>query len=63
MEPPLNADTAAAWAAYEALLERLIEDGRLTPEMAADLRGPQGKEAWLRVYGLERGRLWWNTPR
>ncbi|AFD27540.1 hypothetical protein [Deinococcus gobiensis] len=57
----MDADAVAAWSAHEALLERLVEDGRLTPEVAADLRSPQGKEAWLRAYGLERGRLWWSA--
>lgn len=64
MESPTDADIAAAWAAHEVLLGRLVEEGRLTPDMAADLCSTQGKEAWLRVYQTEcRTRQWWTDAR
>ena len=54
---------AVAWADHNVLLERLVEEGRLTPDIAADLRSSQGKEAWLRVYQLERARRGWPAVR
>lgn len=59
----MDADAATAWAAYEALLKRLIESGNLISDLADDLRSSRSKEAWLQAYQSEHGRLWWSEPR
>ena len=53
----MDAETAAAWEAHEALLQRLLDEGRLTPAMAADLRSDKEQQEWVRVYRIERARL------
>ena len=56
MEPLMDAETAAAWAAYEAMLQQWVEEGRLDPDLAASLQNEQGRQMWLRVYLIERAR-------
>ena len=57
MELPMDSVTAAAWAEHCALIQRLVNAGRLTLDVAADLCSRQGKEAWLRIYRMERAGL------
>lgn len=53
----MDADTTAAWETHKVMLQVLVDEGRLTPAMAADLCSDKGQQAWLRVYRIERARL------
>lgn len=52
----MDAETAAAWAAYEAMLRQWVEEGHLDPKLAASLWNEHGQQMWLRVYRIERAR-------